>query len=43
MVDIRKVCDAVEALVPPSLWTLATYKELLFLDFNHGARAGMTL
>jgi glutamine synthetase len=43
MVDIRKICDAVEALVPPSLWTLATYKELLFLDFNHGARAGMTL
>jgi len=28
----REVCDAVEALVPPSLWTLASYRDLLFLD-----------
>mmetsp|Transcript_49176 Transcript_49176/g.73094 ORF Transcript_49176/g.73094 Transcript_49176/m.73094 type:complete len:729 (-) Transcript_49176:158-2344(-) len=32
MVDIREVCDAVEETVPADLWTLATYKELLFLD-----------
>ena len=32
MLDIRKICDEAEAVVPPSLWTLATYKELLFLD-----------
>jgi len=37
MEEIRKKCDEAEALVPPSLWTLATYKELLFLDFNQGA------
>jgi len=32
MVDLRKVCDTAEELVPSNLWTLATYKELLFLD-----------
>jgi len=32
MVDIRAVCDAAEEVVPANLWTLATYKELLFLD-----------
>jgi len=32
MVDVRKVCDAAEEMVPADLWTLATYKELLFLD-----------
>merc|ERR1719174_1992568 len=32
MVDIRERCDSAEALVPNNLWTLATYKELLFLD-----------
>jgi glutamine synthetase len=32
MVDIRKICDAAEAVVPAELWTLATYKDLLFLD-----------
>jgi glutamine synthetase len=32
MIDIREVCDAAEAIVPANLWTLATYKELLFLD-----------
>jgi len=32
MVDLRAVCDAAEEVVPADLWTLATYKELLFLD-----------
>jgi len=32
MDDVRKVCDLAEETVPASLWTLATYKELLFLD-----------
>lgn len=32
MVDIRKVCDLAEETVPAELWTLSTYKELLFLD-----------
>mmetsp|Transcript_31993 Transcript_31993/g.83716 ORF Transcript_31993/g.83716 Transcript_31993/m.83716 type:complete len:722 (+) Transcript_31993:90-2255(+) len=43
MIDIRKICDDTEAVVPPAMWTLATYKELLFLDFEQGARAGMVL
>ena len=32
MIDIRKICDAAEEVVPADLWSLATYKELLFLD-----------
>jgi glutamine synthetase len=32
MVEIRAACDAAEAVCPAILWTLATYKELLFLD-----------
>mmetsp|Transcript_13970 Transcript_13970/g.26773 ORF Transcript_13970/g.26773 Transcript_13970/m.26773 type:complete len:712 (+) Transcript_13970:77-2212(+) len=32
MIEMRAVCDATEKLVPANLWTLATYKELLFLD-----------
>merc|ERR1712150_145797 len=32
MIDIRETCDAAEEVVPANLWTLATYKELLFLD-----------
>mmetsp|Transcript_53551 Transcript_53551/g.81248 ORF Transcript_53551/g.81248 Transcript_53551/m.81248 type:complete len:709 (+) Transcript_53551:88-2214(+) len=32
MIDIRAVCDSAEETVPANLWTLATYKELLFLD-----------
>eukprot|EP00529_Nitzschia_sp_RCC80_P015660 CAMPEP_0113508204 /NCGR_PEP_ID=MMETSP0014_2-20120614/36886_1 /TAXON_ID=2857 /ORGANISM="Nitzschia sp." /LENGTH=714 /DNA_ID=CAMNT_0000403889 /DNA_START=104 /DNA_END=2248 /DNA_ORIENTATION=+ /assembly_acc=CAM_ASM_000159 len=32
MIDIRETCDAAEEVVPADLWTLATYKELLFLD-----------
>lgn len=32
MVDIRAIVDAAEAVVPAHMWTLATYKDLLFLD-----------
>jgi len=32
MVEMREICDAAEEVCPDSLWTLATYKELLFLD-----------
>ena len=32
MVDMRDICDAAEAVCPANLWTLATYKELLFMD-----------
>jgi glutamine synthetase len=32
MIDIRESCDAAEEVVPAGMWTLATYKELLFLD-----------
>jgi len=37
MESARAVCDKVEAEVPADLWTLATYKDLLFLDANQGA------
>lgn len=40
MVEIRDVCDAAEEVVPATLWTLATYKELLFLD-SHSSHGGM--
>jgi len=33
---VRATCDATEEQVPANLWTLATYKELLFLDSHHG-------
>ncbi|KAL3935931.1 MAG: hypothetical protein SGBAC_008652 [Bacillariaceae sp.] len=36
MIEIRKLCDEAEAVVPKELWTLATYKELLFLDSHVG-------
>lgn len=32
MIAVRETCDAAEAVIPAELWTLATYKELLFLD-----------
>eukprot|EP01032_Pedospumella_encystans_P017129 gene17129-19528_t len=32
MVKVREIVDAAEAVVPADLWTLATYKDLLFLD-----------
>jgi glutamine synthetase len=37
MEEARKVCDTIEETVPANLWTLATYKELLFFDSNQGA------
>jgi len=37
MIDIRAFCDAAEEVVPADLWTLATYKELLFLDSHEDA------
>jgi glutamine synthetase len=36
MIEIRELCDAAEEVVPADLWTLATYKELLFLDSHVG-------
>lgn len=35
MLEVRATVDAVEAVVPAHLWTLATYKELLFMDQHH--------
>jgi glutamine synthetase len=32
MIKVREICDEAEGLCPPSLWTLASYAELLFLD-----------
>lgn len=32
MTAVREVCDAAEAVCPEDLWTLATYRDLLFLD-----------
>jgi len=32
MISIRETSDAAEAICPAALWTLATYKELQFLD-----------
>ena len=39
MEGIRKKCDEAEGLVPLDLWTLGTYKELLFLDSHQGSHA----
>lgn len=36
MIDIREVCDAAEGVVPADMWTLSTYKELMFLDSHVG-------
>jgi glutamine synthetase len=36
LIDIREVCDAAEGVVPANMWTLATYKELMFLDSHVG-------
>ena len=38
MVAVRKVVDDVEGECPANLWTLATYKELLFVDQERDAR-----
>jgi glutamine synthetase len=35
MEEVRKVCDEAEGVVPAEYWTLATYKDLLFLDQTH--------
>lgn len=32
MLEVRKVCDDAEEVVPAGLWTLATYSDLLFID-----------
>lgn len=32
MIEVRKTVDELEAIVPANMWTLATYKDLLFLD-----------
>lgn len=37
MEEARKVCDETEAMIPPALWTLASYRELLFLDTHKNA------
>merc|ERR1712048_983996 len=37
MIDIRGVCDAAEEIVPAEDWSLATYKELLFMDTHQDA------
>jgi len=34
MVEVREICDRLEAQVPAENWTLATYKELLFMDMS---------
>jgi glutamine synthetase len=36
MIAVRKTCDDAEAVCPAGLWTLATYKELLFNDPTMG-------
>jgi glutamine synthetase len=36
MTAAREVTDKAEEVVPATEWTLATYKELLFLDQHHG-------
>ena len=34
MIEVRKRLDELEAVCPPEHWSLATYKELLFLDLH---------
>jgi len=41
MIDIRAICDATEEVIPADLWTLATYKELMFLDAHTTAEPEM--
>jgi len=33
MIDVRAICDEAEGVVPAEQWTLASYNELLFMDF----------
>ncbi|CAE7497764.1 glnA3, partial [Symbiodinium microadriaticum] len=37
MVDVRKVCDAAEAVCPADLWTLSSYKEDVLIIGNESA------
>ena len=32
MEEVRVVCDAAEGVCPANLWTLSTYKDMLFVD-----------
>jgi glutamine synthetase len=32
MIEVRKICTEAERVCPANLWTLATYRELLFID-----------
>ena len=34
MESARGVCDSTEAIMPANLWPMATYKDLLFLDYT---------
>ena len=36
MEEVRAICDKAEEDCPQHLWTIATYKDLLFLDANQG-------
>lgn len=42
MEEMRKVIDAAEEICPEELWTLATYKELLFMDSHSSTNAQAT-
>ena len=33
MISAREICDKAEGLVPTEQWTLASYNDLLFMDF----------
>lgn len=37
MISAREVCDKAEGMVPTESWTLASYNELLFMDFYPNA------
>jgi len=39
MAKVRAICDDAEEVIPASMWTLGTYKELLFLDSHYGAKS----
>ena len=36
MEEVRALCDAAEKMVPEEAWPIASYKSLLFLDFEQG-------
>ena len=40
MIELRVHCDEAEGVVPADEWTLATYKELLFLDQHDSGEDG---